>query len=353
MDNKDLEVLLSKITDKEVRQKINYFFSNEVSLFNQKMDEVDDRLTKGTLNKKEGCSIVAADIVKIMKKGHELEELIKDRALVKKIKQVFRESVMQSFIKKSYLVNWGFSKPSGFPGDFKLIEMLYDNAPRSEGIGYCGDSYILQDSYVEAVRIRKDLMKKLLLNFINENNKKTLSILNVGCGSGREVKELLSAAPFKEEVVFSLLDWDKEALEFNQAAFQAMQQKSNSSSFKYFNMNVMEFYRYPEKNIKLLGGQDLVYSIGLADYLTNAVLGEVVKFCFELLHKSGQIMIAHKNVKVHDSLASDWFCDWYFYPRNQEDMKRIIEEAVSNEKCEIKFIEEETQHIFFAIVTKK
>lgn len=345
--------ILNKIREKEISQRVRDFFDVDVASFNQKMNEVDKKMQAGNLNKENACSVVFGCIRDILTKGQGIEKSLRDRVLLKSIKQAFREQIMGTFIKKSLLVNWGYSKPSGFPGDFKLIEMLYDNKPISEGVGFCGDSYILQDSYVEAVRIRKDLMEKLLIDFVDSTTKKTVNILNIGSGSGREIKEAMIKDFAKKEIIFSLIDWDKKALDFNRDIFRQLEQKNSPIKFRYFDMNVLNLYKYADKNAQQLGPQDLIYSIGLADYLTDTVLGGVISFSFGLLQTGGQIMIAHKNVKVKESLASDWFCDWRFLPRNQDDLRQIIADAARGLNYELKFVEEETQHIFFAVITKK
>ncbi|MCM8832014.1 MAG: hypothetical protein NC918_07475, partial [Candidatus Omnitrophica bacterium] len=82
------------------------------------------------------------------------------------------------------------------------------------------------------------------------------------------------------------------------------------------------------------------------------ILGKIINFCFKLLSKEGLLIIAHKNVKEHKSIASDWFCDWYFYPRNEQDMENILNEYLKEYKFTKEVIKDRTGHIFFANITK-
>ncbi len=77
-----------------------------------------------------------------------------------------------------------------------------------------------------------------------------------------------------------------------------------------------------------------------------------MRFCFELLNNKGALVIAHKNVKVHRSIGSDWACDWNFYPRKENDVNKIIAESLSKEKIKIKVMRDWTKHLFFIRVDK-
>lgn len=348
---REMKDALACIKNEEAKRKILMFFDEDVKRFNQTMNGLEKEIKSAKTSLDEACSIVSRSIKHIIKKGNELEEVVKDNVAVKKIKHMFRDEIRECFINKSYLIRWACDKPSGFPGDYKLIEMLYDKLPRSESVGFCGDKYILHDDYVEAVRARKDMMKKLLEEFIGTAQKRDLSIMNFGCGSVREISELFSVKNFDKKIMFTLVDWDNEALEFSKNVFDNLGHNSKLD-FKCVRKNVIDFCRYPDACSKELKKQDLIYSIGLADYLTSGILKEIIKFCFNLLKKDGSLMIAHKNVKLHKSLASDWFCDWSFYPRSKQDIKTLVSNNLSNDRLKMKVIDEDSERIFFIVITK-
>jgi hypothetical protein len=102
----------------------------------------------------------------------------------------------------------------------------------------------------------------------------------------------------------------------------------------------------------MFGKQDLIYSIGLVDYVPDSILGDMIKFCFELLNENGILIMAHKNIKVRKNIGSDWACDWNFYPRNENDVKSIVEKSLLEKRFKIKVIHERTKHIFFIHIAK-
>ncbi len=177
--------------------------------------------------------------------------------------------------------------------------------------------------------------------------------MNVGCGSCREIREIFCSPPVlnDKEVTFTFIDKEKRALEFAKKSLNKYQ-KNGNIKFKFIRENVFNFHKYPEKYMNAFGRQDLIYCIGLADYIPDIILGEIIKFCFNLLNKNGRLIIAHKNVKVHKSIGSDWFCNWYFYPRNEKDVNKIINEYLKGYKFIIKIVEDKTRHLFFIYIAK-
>ncbi|MFH1875315.1 MAG: methyltransferase domain-containing protein [Candidatus Omnitrophota bacterium] len=349
-----INTIVEKIGESKKRKIIIDFFSKDIENFDQSIKNLEKKTPLKSFPNNKICLYVFRLMNKLLDKARVIEEIISDKTLLKAIKQAFREQI-EYFLGKSTLMRWGYYKPSGHPGDYELIEAFYDNMPLSKGIGFCGDKYILQDGYVEAVKIRKDLMLQKLASFIKDNTSKHLNIMNLGCGSSREIRELFSTAhvliPRDKRITFTLIDWDEKALEFSKQSL--LKYRSNDAiEFIFFKINVLDLYKNSSQYTKALMKQDLIYSIGLADYMPNLVFGEIIKFCFSLLKKKGTLTIAHKNIKVHKSVASDWACDWHFYPRSIEDVIKIIDESFEDHKRKVETVSEKTKHIFFVDISK-
>jgi hypothetical protein len=152
----------------------------------------------------------------IMKRGDALDVSINNRMLMKKLKQDFR-TLVGCWAYKSLIVKRSFDKPRGYPGDHIVIETIYDKKAFSEGIGWCFDQYFQHNEYACAIRSRKDKMGEFLEDFIMKSDKKNINVLNIACGSNREIKELASRDSsifLNKTVQFNLLDHDEEALEY-------------------------------------------------------------------------------------------------------------------------------------------
>jgi hypothetical protein len=346
---KELHGILELIDEDELKDYVSYFFMEDVNKYLQFIDQLDSQL----YSKK----FIAAEINKkyfqstdeIIQKAEELEKNVSHRIIVEKVKNAFRALLIDSPVLKSILIKRAFDKPRGYPGDYKMIELFYDNKPISKGIGYCGDKYILNDDYVRAVRNRKDYMKILLRDFIQTSDLASINILNLGCGSSKEIRELFMSDfhPWKN-ISFTLVDQDQEALIFSQNALRNI---TGNVKFNLVTANIINILKNDKSNI-MFRNQDLIYSIGLADYLPDFYLGRLIKYCFEKLEFKGKLILAHKNIKEHKALAPDWFCGWNFFPRNKNDLLEIIETYIETPNYEIELRENEMQHIFFFIIHK-
>ncbi len=280
-------------------------------------------------------------------KAELFENSICEKVLVRKIKRVFRK-VFYDCISQSSYMRRGVLKPFGYPGDFEIVEAMYDNRPISKGLGFLFDLYFLDNNYVGAVRSRKEKMKQILKEALKK--KKDINILNLACGSSREIFEIFNEEPDSLSQIrnFVLLDQDKRALDFSK---DRIGQFSNSSNFEYIENDVLAFLREYKKWIEKWGEFDLIYSIGLADYLPNSVLGPLANYGFQMLSPEGKFIIAHKNTKVFTSPISDWGADWKFLPRNENDVENLLETCLK-EKFLTRFLESDDPLLFYVEISR-
>src|SRR4030042_1725805 len=226
--------ILAMIEKDEIKKKILDFFNKDVKIYLQKIIKLEQKIEINRVVSSEIKKEYFADINKILQKAEELEKVVNQRLIMQKIKNAFRIFLINSPVYKSLMVKRAFEKPRGYPGDYQMIELFYDNKPISKEIGFYGDKYILNDNYVRAVRKRKDCMKKILANFIKNSKLSSINILNVGCGSNREIRELfLSNFITNKKLHFTLIDQDEDALLFSRNTFKYLS--------KYISKNIKEY----------------------------------------------------------------------------------------------------------------
>ena len=56
--------------------------------------------------------------------------------------------------------------------------------------------------------------------------------------------------------------------------------------YKFLNYNVLDFANNPLYFSKILGGKDLIYSIGLFDYLPDRIIKNLILFFYSLLNQN-------------------------------------------------------------------
>jgi len=311
---------------------------------------IDAALETDRLQEEPASEIVTSMTDAILGEGKKLEDALEDTALIKKIKQLFRECGIPVGM-KSDIVKHAFSKPRGYAGDYGIIEIVYDNKISSRGIGYCADKRFLNDDYARAVRSRKAMMRKMLAAFLEDPPGPAVKILNVACGSCREIKELFEKKTFDalDKIRFTLVDHDQQALDFSMKVLS-----DSPSNVEYHTLchSVYDYLKEPETYRKIFDAQDLVYTIGLADYIPDQRLKDLIAFLFSVVRPGGKLVFAHKDSKNYSPLAPDWWCDWTFHLRDmQETVDLVKSSGIRGYNLSVER-ETETNIIFFIIIEK-
>ncbi|MFZ3092069.1 MAG: PilZ domain-containing protein [Nitrospirota bacterium] len=337
-----------KTEDREASDKIESFFRRDVKWFIEDLIDLEQHIKNKSMSEEsiqERLNIINDEIVK---KGDALEEKVKKGVLIKKIKDAFR-FLTGHWVLKSKMMEMAFKKPRGYPGDYKLIEIIYNNQPISENLGFYYDRYFHNYPYTIAVRRRKDMMAELLKNTILEADSSQIDILNLASGPCREMSELFSnpeITGLKKKINFTCVDFDKEALEFSKNRLRP----PKNTRLEFLNEDIVNLIKN-EKWRENLSKQHLIYSIGLADYLPDRILKKLIYTAFSLLKIGGRLIVAHKDRDKFKPLVPDWFTDWVFYPRNVKSVIKLVEDSVAgNYSLDIDW--EDTKKIFFLTITK-
>jgi SAM-dependent methyltransferase len=158
--------------------------------------------------------------------------------------------------------------------------------------------------------------------YINKTALTKINILNIACGSSREVRELVPDLKTKSSIVLSCLDWDRQALKFSQDAL--LQIAPKNMQLKFIKEDILNIFKN-ESVAQSLGRQDIIYSVGLFDYLPNRVFKKLLYALYPLLQKEGRLILTHKNrEKTFPIIPPDWFCGWRFIPRNREEVTKLL-----------------------------
>ncbi|HOO70387.1 MAG TPA: class I SAM-dependent methyltransferase [Spirochaetota bacterium] len=347
---KRITPVLDRVTDADHKAAIENFWNKYVIDYFTKLASIDNSIKKEEIKAAEASNDVIIETDRVLKEGDKLEDLLKNPELIKKIKGLFRISGAPYGL-QSQFVKHALEKPGGYAGDYEVLEFIYNNRPTSSGFGYCADETFLADDYAKAVRNRKDSMKKILKSFL-ETDPQNSKILNIACGSSRDLREIFKENTFKltGNTTFTLIDKSKEALEFSE---KELADHPEGIDFIFYNHSVYDYLKDQNKYQKLLAGQDIVYSIGLADYIPEDALKNLIAFFYTLLKPGGKVMIAHKDSKNYHPLTPDWWADWTFYLRNKEEVVKIAHDSgLTNYNLTVQQ-EDETNIIFFIIIEKK
>lgn len=319
---------IANIGNKEDCTHIKYFIQKLLAIYLKDLDKLIYSIKLDKVVRLDNAKKLNTINDSIINDIEHINNSMSDPRAIKLLGQIFRESRPQYYY-ASEIMDKGFKKYKGYPGDFEMMKYVYNNEVCSDNIiGKYFDKYFLDNAYAIAVRGRKNKMVNILGRFINKTQNQSLDILNLPCGPARDIKELLETVDIKSkaEIKITCVDQDEEALAFAESSI-SNKYKNISVSFK--KGNIINYVRSMDKHINEMGKYDLVYSIGLADYLPDKLLKNMILFSFKLLKPNGKMIYAFKitDKDPFAPLPPKWFCDWQFVSRNLSDSWEVIKQS--------------------------
>ena len=329
-----------------VKREFKEFVSNlgyDLSVYKNLFDDLDNQLLsepediKNVLQK----AIIDTEGKKFKSyfdcKVNELDKLVK--YFNRKEHQIhgsFFRSQLKCFILCCPLMARTNLKPRGYPGDSKMMQMIYRNDYQGESIfGKLLHNYTVSSSAAQSVRNRQfvilDRIKKLKERIKLSPNEK-IRILSIACGPAWELKKLLKAKADFNEFNFTLFDNDQLALnEARQLVENTEKRFGEKAQIDYVKGSVRTIIAN-KKFRKKIGKYHLIYSLGLFDYLTKPVAMRVMDFLYQQLIPDGELVVGN----FHDANSSrnfmEYWGDWYLIHRTENELLALLNNGNQNNK---------------------
>jgi SAM-dependent methyltransferase len=201
-----------------------------------------------------------------------------------------------------------FERPYGYAGDAKLIDLIYylgnskEVVARSSKLGQEFYKYATNRPAPVAVRDRLFKAKELLENTRGH-------ILSVASGHMREAE---------------LIDWENSSIELITALDQdpsslSVISQTHGEKVKLLQNSVLDII----KNRAPLQSYDLIYSLGLFDYLDQKVATKLIDSLYSKLNPGGKLVIANFTPNLKDIGYMELFMDWELIYRDEESMNAL------------------------------
>jgi len=253
---------------------------------------------------------------------------------VYKLKHLFIKRFRSIFARGDYC-DWSIRKPFGYAGDFKILEDIYENNPKTDGFDRLFDNYFQMSAISVAVRNRKEDFKRLITNFIEMRMGCVLRIMNLGSGSCRELREILYLnKSLWKNVTFDCYDNDERAIKY------AKDLLFKHRNVNFFKENAVRIALKKDISSMIDKKYDMIYSMGLFDYFTERVAVALIRNLRNLLKSDGILAISnvrdkYSNPSVH---FMEWGGDWNLVYRDDDTFKMIfIEAGFQEDEIEVQY----------------
>lgn len=281
--------------------------------------------------------LVRRAIAAIRPRWHELRlaaaaacrPLLEDRRAMIAAKAM-TETLLTPMLTAAPVIARAYGKPLGYPGDFLVMMHIYKDAFEGETtFGKVFHKLACEEPLSAGVRTRKDLVKTLT-RAEHERRRalgEPLRVMSLGCGPAREVVEFLAECPDPaQEIHWTLIDQEEKALSVAyHDVLRAIAARGASCSAQCLYLSFEQLIKDP---LAIRGDpQDLIYCVGLFDYLSERRAQALASALRERLRPGGLLALGNALAPNDHFWLCEFVLDWTLLYRDHDALRRLIPRA--------------------------
>lgn len=319
--------------------RLQQFLESELPAFLAKLDELDRRIPADAEPNEDALAAEVIEAVDgVLVHCSEVEQSLEDDTPALRAAQTQFRAAIAPWFQKSWFMQHALTKPRGYAGDYQMLTAVYDREIKSRGLGGYLDRYFLQTELGTSVPLRLQMAREYLSGLARE--RRQLRILNVASGPGREYRGGWGL-PEDCRVEVICVDQDDSALDFVQQTVVPTLPPNQTLQLTKYNALKMG---NATLNREVFGDCDVVYSIGLCDYIPDRLMIRLLRGWRETVKPNGIIYVAFKDCIEYGKEKYQWLVDWYFYQRTVEECRDLFAQA-GYDMSEMQMTRDETRSI--------
>ena len=259
-------------------------------------------------------------------------------------KEIFPYFMRSRFAERAYF------KPLGYAGDYLMMEMIYRNKPAGDGkLGQLVDSWCLNTAAAKSVRGRRRLLTRELASLSRPilRRGQPVRIMNLACGSNRELFDFLEGCECSELIEALCVDIDTEALKYTR---NKIDPRNHGATIRLMNENIIKWAIGRSRHD--FRSQDIIYSAGLTDYLEDRLLAAFINMCYKHLKPGGVLVIGNFAPHNPERMFLDHLIHWRLIYRDKMAIRDALINSPFGDQIEV-FAEEQGINLFVKAVKGK
>jgi extracellular factor (EF) 3-hydroxypalmitic acid methyl ester biosynthesis protein len=247
--------------------------------------------------------------------------LMKERELKEAAKE-YTELVLTPEFRLGAIWDRSFAKPLGYPGDFRIMNQVYD----WQRVGNTAYEMLLHRTgleVAECIKTRMQVVRSHIHDIVRqEDASRAARILSLGCGSAREVQTFLeSHGGLNRPAEFTLIDQEEAALRYaHERTYPYLLASQGRVDLQCLHISFMDVLR-DGGGLNFIPSQDLIYSVGLFDYLTERRAIGLIRRLYDKLIPGGLMIIGNMNETALSNLwPMEFITDWSLAYRDEPQM---------------------------------
>lgn len=286
----------------------------------------------------------------IIVRGNKLvAEAMRDRAVFNAVKEYTERTVTPILTEEA---TWAraYDKPFGYPGDYLAMDAIYANERR-------GHTLFQKFLHMTVQYTARGLMSRMwMMGDILKSAQTAAAMtepfraMNLGCGPATEVVHRLATADVGPQQLFTLIDQDEGALGLAIArARTAIARAARGDDIVGYNISFLDLLR-ENRAYSEAQPQDVIYSVGVLDYLNDRLCNRLVKRLVPKLKIGGKLVIANVNTSYVGMMwQTGALLDWELIYRDRRDMLAMAA-GVDGVECNV--LTDPTDNVEFLVVKR-
>jgi hypothetical protein len=286
-------------------------------------------------------------------RANELVAPLESDAEAKLATKRFTELVLTPEFTDGAIWRRSYEKPLGYPGDFEVMNYVYRWRPEGKDsfgrlvhrLGLDVGEFIAS----RMVAVQHAITREILAR---PESSEPMLIANLGAGPAQEVLNVLQAPiDHRRPVTFALIDQDLEALSTTyERAYPLTKRTDSRAEVRCLHVSFTELLRSGSL-FRRLQPPDMIYSIGLLDYLPQRRARRLIADLTEQLKPGGMLMVANMRQWPGSIMwPLEYIADWSLVYRTENEM-RDLAEGLDIESAEI--TTDETKQVYFLTLRKR
>ncbi len=212
-------------------------------------------------------------------------------------------------------------KPSGYPGDFELLDRICRNDVTGNSIGLAMDVYFQRQSAPQAVRNRSRVIAQMICRLVQSRNGQPVHFTSIGSGPAWDVRLAVQelSATDRQLLRISLLDVDPYALEFCEAKLRT---HLHTSQLQTHRVNLARGERL-QRTLKQVPAGDLIACAGFFDYLDNVAAVNMLQLLWNQVADQGSLMVFNFALDNPSRPYMEWVGNWYLHYRTANQLEQL------------------------------
>ena len=252
---------------------------------------------------------------------------LSDPAMLRAAKE-YTETTITPLLMDCPMCKRSYGKPLGYPGDYQV--MLYYYADSYEGATIFAKvfhKFFVEHPLSNGVRTRSryviDLIARQMQQVRPDDRGTPFRITSLGCGPAREVAALTAAHDREQDLAWTLIDQEEEALAVAyRDAKSAIAQSERSHALQCLNVSFAQLLQEPSL-MPVAERQHFIFSTGLFDYLRESRAESLISGLYEWLAPGGMLVIGNALGPNEHFWSPEFVLDWTLAYRTRDQMSGL------------------------------